>query len=146
MFRRVKKLNAAFCGERMRCGYSRSGVYLLTWDTILKQFNRVACHDVTKRALQLGSRDSVTGWYAKNYNESIIEMVLIPKSNIKLQAQAGSYTSEDMLGMTADPLEVGDEIKLPSGFYYEVEKVQHVRFGDSFSHRICDLRELPLHV
>ena len=35
---------------------------------------------VTRRKLELDTRDHVTGWYAKHYAESLMSMLVIPKA------------------------------------------------------------------
>lgn len=101
--------------------------------------------NVTRRKLTLGSRDDTTGWYAKGFSESTIEMIVIPRAAANLAVQAGVYVRLDAVGLSCDGVEIGDEIKTDAGVYYEVKTVKEHWFADSFMYRECDLVELPFH-
>ena len=47
--------------------------------------------DVTRRELQLGAADTVTGWYAKAFAETTIEMAVIPRAMRSIALAAGFY-------------------------------------------------------
>lgn len=102
--------------------------------------------DVTHRELQLGTRDSVTGWYEKHYVESTIEMVFEKRGATVMNLSGGGYVRVDEIGRTADVVEEWDEIYRPNGRYYEVHAVEPV-YGpaDNFMWRECGLVYLPLH-
>lgn len=102
---------------------------------------------VTHRKLSLGSRDSVTGWYAKSFTEQArnIEMLIIPRSSASLARLAGTYVRLDALGLTCDGVKEGDEIKTDANVYYEVKATREYFISNSFSHREVDLVQLPLH-
>lgn len=101
--------------------------------------------EVTYRLLTLGSRDSETGWYEKIYVESTIKMPIVPRGTTFTFQGVGYYARLDALGFTADPVEVGSQIKTKSGTYYEVKGVKPHYWLDSFMFREVDLAELPLH-
>lgn len=101
--------------------------------------------DVTRRKLVLGARDDTTGWYTKSYAESTIELVVVPKGANSLALKTGVYARLDAVGLTQDVVFVGDEIETSASVFYEVKTVKPRWVGDSFSHRVCDLTELPLH-
>lgn len=102
--------------------------------------------DVTRRRLQLGSRDSVTGWYEKHYSESTIEMIFDQGAATVMKLAGGAYVRVDKIGRTADPVEEWDEIKTQAGRYFEVHAVERV-YGpaDNFMWRQCGLVYLPMH-
>lgn len=132
-----------------RVDYFRVGSYRDDWDRILKVITSVqgltsSSLEVTRRRLTLGAPDSVTGWYEKGFTDPTIEMVIMPRGATQLMLAAGVFAREDAVGLTADVVEVGDQVKNPSdNTIYEVSSIQKVKFADSFSHRICDLKELP---
>ena len=128
-----------------RVGYFRIGVYRDDWEKLLQRFSTFACFNITRRALSLGDPDSTTGWYAKNYTEKTIDMIIIPRGATQALISAGLWAHEDAVGLTADPIKIGDQVKTKEEVYYEVVSVRKVFFGDSFSHYICDLKELPLY-
>jgi len=101
--------------------------------------------DVTRRKLQLGTRNSTTGWYDKNYAESTIEMIIQTRGATHFPLPAGVYVRLDAVGLSVDPVEINDEIKTSSDVYYEVKGVKPHWWADSFIYRECDLTELPLH-
>jgi len=128
-----------------RVGYFRIGVYRNDWEKLLQRFNVFICTDVTRRALTLGDPDSTTGWYAKGYTEKTIDMIIIPRTATQVLISAGLWAHEDAVGLTVDPVNVGDQIKTKEEIYYEITSIQRVFIGDSFSHYVCDLKELPLY-
>jgi hypothetical protein len=147
----------------MRIGYFRIGVFDDDWDTLVQTCENLSSLsgsqawnklkkavtsmgltlNVTKRALTLGSADAITGWYAKSFTESTIEMILVQKGSTSSFLPPGTYVRTDALGLTADTVEEGDEI-LANSKYYEVKTVRPHYLGDSFYYRECDLTLLPL--
>jgi len=101
--------------------------------------------DVTWRALSLGERDSVTGWREKNWAESTIEMIIIPRAATSLAASSGVYVRLDAIGLTLSAVSVSDEIKDADNDYYEVKTVKKHKIGDQLFHYECSLTHLPLH-
>lgn len=101
--------------------------------------------DVTRRALSLGSQDSVTGWYTKSFSESTIEMIIVPRSAASLMVGMGLYPKYALSGFTNDVVVVGDEIKDGQNVYYEVKTNEDYYMGDSFIYRECELTKLPIH-
>ena len=124
-------------------GYFRLGVYRDDWDKLAKKFSSFTSLDVTHRRLMLGSRDSTTGWYAKSYEEQTIEMIVVSRAATHMPLPPGVYVRLDAVGLTADPVYEGDEIKTASDQYYQVETVREHPIGDSFFFRECDLTLLP---
>lgn len=134
--------------DNCRVDYCRVNVYRPDWDRIIQRVERLAgpvTTDVTRRRLWLGSQDSVTGWYSKNFADETVEMVIIPRSATRLALTVGVYVRLDAVGLTADAVKAGDETKTDGNEYYEVKGVKEHFIGDSFSHRECDLTLLPLH-
>jgi len=139
-------MDLAFFGTA-RFGYSRFDVYVPNWDRMLQRLKAVGgiSADVTRRALELGTRNSTTGWRAKTYTESTIEGVLIPRSSGQIASAAGTYVRTDALFITADGLWSDEELEDTHGKFWKVVAVRDFCFGDSFSHRECDLTYLPMH-
>ena len=101
--------------------------------------------EVTRRRLQLGDRDNITGWRAKTYEDYTIEMLIIPRSATNIQALAGIHVVNDAVGVTVDPVALGDEIECPVGTFYEVMSVQEHWLANTFMYRSCQLTLLPYH-
>ena len=93
----------------------------------------------------LGARDATTGWYAKSFAESTINMVLVPQGANNLSLRTGVYARLDAAGLTQDVVLLGDEIETVAGTFYEVKTIRENWIGDSFEFRACDLTELPMH-
>ncbi len=127
----------------MRVGYFRLGVFNTEWDKLARKFSFFTSLDVTHRRLMLGSRDSTTGWYDKSYEESTIEMIVISRSAAYMPLPPGVYVRLDAVGLTADTVAEGDEIKTATDQYYQVETVREHYLGDSFFFRECDLTLQP---
>ena len=114
---------------------------------ILKRFEsaRGSC-DVTRRALTLGTRDTITGWRAKNYSETTIKMVIIPRGATSSAVAAGTYVRLDAVGLTATSVNEGDEIKTSKSVYYEVKtRREHCLTPDTVEYYENDLTKLSLH-
>jgi hypothetical protein len=99
--------------------------------------------DVTLYTLQLGSRDTTTGWYAKNYASSTITMLTQDKAATQNALPPGVYVRNDKAGLTQDPVAEGDQVKLSNGDYFEIETVREHWRGDSFDFYECQLTLLP---
>lgn len=99
--------------------------------------------DVTLYTLQLGSRDSTTGWYQKNYSTSTITMPIVSRAAAHTPLPPGVHVRLDAVGLTQDPVYEGDEIKNAADQFYQVETIQPHYFGDSFWFRECQLTMLP---
>lgn len=101
--------------------------------------------EVTRRKLGLSAaRDTVTGWYTKEFTPSTIEMLIMPRTSSFVSAVFGTYARTDFIGFTQDGVVIGDEVLLGSN-YYEVKSTRPQRIADSFSHREVDMTFLPLH-
>ena len=100
---------------------------------------------VTRRALSLGDLDSVTGWYAKTFAETTIEMIIRPKGSSFNVLGMGFYARHTLTGFTQDAVVEGDEVKDSGNVYYEIKMAQEHYFGNSFFYRECELSKLPIH-
>jgi hypothetical protein len=100
---------------------------------------------VTLRTLQLGAADTVTGWYAKSFAESAIDMPIFPKAMRSEALRVGLYPHYEVSGFHIDPVVEGDEVKDSFGNYYEVELVSPVPLGDSLVYYESSLTKLPIH-
>ena len=113
-------------------------------DVIRRQFSVNV--DATHRSLSLGVRDSVTGWRAKNFSESPIEIIIIPQGASQLQLVAGVLSLYNPVGVTDADVKVGDEIETNSHIFYEVKTVTSFPAEATTTwYNKCDLTELPLH-
>ena len=101
--------------------------------------------DVTRRRMYLGIRDSVTGWCAKNFVDTTIEMIIVPRGATEILSTVGTYARRDAVGVTMDAVEIGDKIFTESKVYCDVLAVQEHWLGDSFMYRACQLSMMPLH-
>jgi len=99
--------------------------------------------DVTRRKLQLGSRDSTTGLYDKSYVETSIDMPIVSAEAAKKLLPVGSQVVFDRVGFTQDVVVEGDEIVTAADVYYLVQTVKLHWIGDSFVYRECQLSVLP---
>jgi len=117
------------------------------WSTLKKVFGNIGNIEITRRVLSLGSRDSTTGWRAKSWTESIIDMFIIPQSAQSLAAAAGYYVRTDALGLMnpSEEILVGDEVKNSNDEYYEVKTAPSPGIGDKRALYRCDLKKMPLH-
>jgi hypothetical protein len=100
---------------------------------------------VTRRALTLGAIDDVTGWYAKSFSETEIEMIIQPKGSFFTVSGMGFYARHTLTGFTQDAVVEGDEIKDSANVYYEIKTSQDYPLGDSFIYRECELAKVPIH-
>jgi len=118
------------------------------FDQLVAAFENVdnASTDVTKRALSLGARDSVTNWRAKSYTTSTVKMIIVDRNAQNMPLPPGTYVRLDALGFTCNGFEIGDEVYHPrSTKYYRVMGVKPRWRGNSFQWRELDLTEMPLH-
>ncbi len=129
-----------------RVGYTRVGVYVPEWDALVERVEAVGgvtC-DATRRKLVLGTEDSTTGWYSKDWEENSIEGILILRNDKRVALAAGTYVGLDGVFLTADVLEPGDEVQVGDEFY-EVKTAKPKSLADSFVYRVCDVTHLPFH-
>lgn len=101
--------------------------------------------NVTRRALSLGSQDSVTGWYSKSFTDTTIEVIILPKGATFMALGMGFYAKYNLTGYTQDVVLEGDEIKDAANNYYEVKTIQENYVGDTFLFRELELTKLPMH-
>lgn len=132
-----------------RIGYFRVGVYRDAWDrlvqTVESGFGPV-CFEVTRRALVLAdSTDGLTGWFNPSFTDTTIKGIMVDKAATRLQLAVGAYVTYDKSFLTADVLRVDDQVKSKEDVYYEVRVAKEIMEGDSFSHRVCGLSEIPLY-
>jgi len=100
---------------------------------------------VTRRELQLGAADPVTGWFAKNFAETTIEMAIFPRAMRSIALAAGLYPHYEVSGFHLDPVTEGDEVKDSFGNHYTVELIQPIPIGDSLGYYESNLTRLPIH-
>jgi len=130
-----------------RVGYTRLNVYKDVYEFLEKRVSGMGFDiEVTRRELQLGPRDSTTGWCEKNYPiEETINLLVLTRDASKIMSLTGTYVRLDAVGLTLDPVTVGDEIITDHNVFYEVNTVKDHYVANNFVYRVCDLRELPLH-
>lgn len=141
-------MDAAICGDNMRCDYSRCGVYTKNFETLVNAFESsgfIASLEVTRRKLVLGSEDSTTGWFKKTYVNSTIDILMPSESAVSRLLSVGTYVDLTKTGFTQDVVEGGDQIETQAHVFYEVKTVIEKFVGDSFSHRVCTLKHIPLY-
>lgn len=124
------------------CTYSYCGKL---WESLKRTFSKQGSLDVTLRTLSLGDRDSDTGWRAKTYSDSTIQMIIATRDARQILLRTGTYVRKDAVGFTDTPVKIADEIQLGT-LYYEVDAVRpHKITPDRTEYYKCDLTELPLH-
>jgi len=101
--------------------------------------------NVTRRALSLGARLAWSGHRTKTFAETTIEVVIVPRGASQLAIIAGVYPVTDAIGLTADTVVVGDQIKDSANVYWDVETVEDVYWGDSFAYRQCNLNKAVMY-
>jgi len=115
------------------------------WNTLKRKFGSIGSLDVTRRALSLGERDETTGWRAKSYSDTTIQMVIATSDTRQILLHTGSYVRKDALGFTDTAVAEGDEIKIGT-VYYEVNTVFERQVTPSvIEYYQCDLTKLTLH-
>ncbi len=101
--------------------------------------------NVTRRTLVLGSADSKTGWYAKTYTTSTVDMAIYPRNRRQAALNMGFIPHYEISGYCAVPILEGDEVEDAFGNFYAVELVDPYQVGDTFYYNECSLSKLPLH-
>jgi len=94
----------------------------------------------------LGSRDSTTGWRAKTFSESIIECFEFNRGDHRSFQGVGFYAAEDKMFLTADPVNLYDQLEPRTSEYFLVESVRKVYAPtpDNFFCRDVQCSALPL--
>jgi hypothetical protein len=100
---------------------------------------------VDRRELQLGAQDTVTGWYAKTFIETVDydKMVIAPKGTYLTIGPVGTYAKYTKTGLICAPLAEGDEI-IANGTYHRVGIVDEVPLGNSHMWYTCELNEIQI--
>jgi hypothetical protein len=127
-------------------GYAQSDT--TDFDTVMKTFEQTRgapSLEVTLRTLSLGTRDSTTGWYAKDYTDSTIKMYIATKGSNPHIMGVGYYVSLDALGFTKELVNVYDQIVDAANRVWEIKAVTPIAIGDVLKFYTCDLKELPLY-
>lgn len=138
-------MDAAIVGTA-RVGHCRVGVFTDKWGKLLERVKAGGLSaDITRRALSLATRDGWTGWRTKRWSTSTIEMVLVKRGARQLASLAGVYPVLEAVGLTADPVVVGDQILDGQGNYWDVEAVEPLYWLDSFDHRVCHMNHARLY-
>jgi len=101
--------------------------------------------NLTRRALSLGARDTVTGWCKKVWTDTTIQGVVLDKSSQLQALRAGTVVRTDALLLTEDAVVEGDEILTAANKYYEIKAARPMFNADSFDHYECDLHYEPVH-
>lgn len=103
-------------------------------------------YTVTRRALTLGPQDATTGWYEKQYTPTDITLIGPRRRGSSHEGlPVGVFAKEDAVGITQDPIEVGDEIEDALGTFWEVVERKAHGEGDCFDFYEVQLHELPFH-
>ena len=95
--------------------------------------------DVTRRTLSLGVADGETGWYAKSYANTTIEMVILGRAATLMLIESGLYVKRDAVGLTKTAVIEGDEVMDAASRYYTVESVTPHCVGDLLVFYECQL-------
>lgn len=98
---------------------------------------------VTRKALSLGSPDAATGWYAKNYANTTVEMYIITKTTRFLVLKQGLFIEYDGDGYTKDTVAEGDVITEANGNEYLVVSVCDRNILNQFRYNQVGLRQKP---
>jgi hypothetical protein len=93
---------------------------------------------VTRRALSFGARDSVTGWYAPVYTDTVIKGSMQPKGSSVNTLPVGGYASYPHTFFTEYVVHEGDIIKDADLDIYVLNTVVKWSYGDKFSHYVCE--------
>lgn len=101
--------------------------------------------EVTRRLLWLSDRDAWTGWRARNWSTSTIDMVIVKRGSRSLAHIAGVYPVLDAVGLTADAVVRGDQILDKNGDYWDVESVEPHYWLDSFVYRTCHMNHARMY-
>jgi len=131
-----------------RFGYARFGVYIPKWDDLIKAVEAVGgtvSTNITRRALSLGDQDAVTGWYAKEWTETTIQMLILSRASTSLALAAGTYVRGEYTGLSVDPVVEGDEVKDSNNDYFEVKTTKPHKWGNSLIYWESDLTLLSMH-
>jgi len=100
--------------------------------------------DVSWRALSLGSRDSTTGWRAKNYADAeTIKMAISNPATRSMVVSAGFHPHYTYSGFHIDPVSEGDQTIDKSNNYYEIKTSVPIPFLDSLMYYESELSLLP---
>lgn len=115
------------------------------WKRLVEVFERHNINfDATKCELMLGIKDTTTGWFTKTFVETPAKIYVVPKSARTLQMLVGYYVTLDASGFTTNRMRKDDRIKVANQ-YYEVVAVHDFNMGNVLSHRVCDLKKIPLY-
>jgi len=99
---------------------------------------------LTRNALSLGAQDAETGWYAKSYAQSNIEMYVITKATQYLVLKTGIFISYDGQGYTKDTVKEGDILNAgPDNEQYLVISVCDRNILSQFRYNEVGLIVLP---
>jgi len=100
--------------------------------------------DVRYRKMQLGDRDSTTGWRDVSYDSSgTVDMIIVnPQNRGIIYSTCGILATYTVSGLTIDPVYKGDQICTPDG-WYKIVNIKIHQLGDSFGFRECELEYLP---
>jgi hypothetical protein len=98
---------------------------------------------VTKKTLSLGAADAETGWYAKSYANTSIEMYIITKATRFMVLRQGLFFEYDGEGYTKDSVKEGDLILEPNGNQYVALSVCDRNILNQFRYNEVALKAVP---
>lgn len=98
--------------------------------------------NVTRRALSLGTRDSITGWAAKSYTTTTIKGTFDPANIRMLNLPVGSFTGSGRPFLTANYVRAGDQIVHSVLGTFTLTSAKKVVVGDEFVYYACTAEEV----
>lgn len=102
--------------------------------------------NITLYTLSLGVQDAVTGWYAKNYDVSTINMVIIPRSAQSLLIGSGTYCRKDAVAFSKTLIQEGDVVTDGFGYNYTITGMRPHGFGNVKVFHEYDLEYTPFFI
>lgn len=98
---------------------------------------------VTLNALNLGAQESETGWYAKSYTPSSINMFVISKQLQFKVLKYGLFIEHDAIGFTKDTVHEGDLITDQASNIYLVLAVRDRNILSQYMYSQIELKKQP---
>jgi len=128
-------------------GNFRIGVFYPDTDTSFNQLKKAfssVSFDARYRKLELGDRDSTTGWRDMTYDDTETrEIILVTSQNrATVYSVTGILATYATTAIVIDPVFKGDQIATAEG-WFEIIHIKYHTLGDSFLYRECELEYLP---
>jgi hypothetical protein len=95
--------------------------------------------NVTLHQLVLGERHAKTGHYLRTYVDSVVKMVILPRSAARLLTGVGDFARVDAVGFTDVAVVDGDQVTDSNGRTYTVLTSQPCRIGNVTVYYECGL-------